>query len=365
LACAVYCWRNPLLAEMGLFEEVRQGTAEFCALAGQLGQPVHLYQCEQNLAAIALAEGRLDEAEARADRALELSRDGWLDAAGAHGIQMFSIRREQGRLAELEPVARLLRAQGGATPVWRPGLAVLFAELGMADDARAEIARLCADGFAEVPDDSLRTAALSYLADACAATGDAEHGAAVYAELAPLAGTVVVVAGLVAYYGAADRYLGLLAACCRDWPSAERHFAAAARLNEGQGMATWLARTRYDHARMLLDRGAEGDAERAAELLARARREAVRHRLTGLGGQLDALAAAQRSRNRPLDGLTPREADVLRLLARGHSNREIGQLLFISQNTAANHVRSILMKTESTNRTDAAAFAHRHGLTGE
>jgi len=365
LACAVYCWRNPLLAEMGLFDQLRQATAEFCDLAEQLGQPVHLYQCEQNLAAIALAEGRLDEAEDRAERALEFSRDGWLDAGGAHGIQMFSIRREQGRLAELAPVARLLRAQGGAAHVWRPGLAVLLAELGMAGDARAEIARLCADDFAEVPTDSLRTAALSYLADACATTGDAEHAAAVYAELTPLAGTVVVVAGLVAYYGAADRYLGLLAACCRDWPNAERHFVAATELNERLRLVTWLARSRYDHARMLLDRGAEGDSERAAELLARARREAVRHRLVGLRERIDALAAAQQSRDRLPDGLTPREADVLRLLARGHSNREIGQLLFISQNTAANHVRSILMKTESTNRTEAAAFAHRHGLTGE
>jgi DNA-binding CsgD family transcriptional regulator len=85
----------------------------------------------------------------------------------------------------------------------------------------------------------------------------------------------------------------------------------------------------------------------------------------GLRERIDALAVAQQSRDRLPDGLTPREADVLRLLARGHSNREIGQLLFISQNTAANHVRSILMKTESTNRTEAAAFAHRHGLTGE
>ena len=171
-------------------------------------------------------------------------------------------------------------------------------------------------------------------------------------------------AGLVAYYGAADRYLGLLAACRRDWPNAERHLAAAAELNERLGMATWLARSRYDHARMLLTRSAPGDAERAAELLARARREAVRHRL-GLREQIDALAEAQRSRNRLPDGLTSREADVLRLLARGHSNCEIGRLLFISQNTAANHVRSILMKTGSTNRTEAAAFAHRHGLAGE
>ena len=62
--------------------------------------------------------------------------------------------------------------------------------------------------------------------------------------------------------------------------------------------------------------------------------------------------------------LTPREHDVLRLLAEGLSNKEIGERLFISQNTAANHVRSILTKTGTANRTQAAVFAADEGLLG-
>jgi DNA-binding CsgD family transcriptional regulator len=62
------------------------------------------------------------------------------------------------------------------------------------------------------------------------------------------------------------------------------------------------------------------------------------------------------------DGLSARELDVLRLVAEGRSNREIGLLLSISQHTAANHVRSILSKTGCGNRTEAAAYAHRHAL---
>jgi predicted polyphosphate/ATP-dependent NAD kinase len=50
------------------------------------------------------------------------------------------------------------------------------------------------------------------------------------------------------------------------------------------------------------------------------------------------------------------------LVARGLSNREIGKALFISEHTAANHIRSILRKTGCSNRTEAASFAHRHGL---
>jgi DNA-binding CsgD family transcriptional regulator len=49
-------------------------------------------------------------------------------------------------------------------------------------------------------------------------------------------------------------------------------------------------------------------------------------------------------------------------VADGLSNREIGSALFISEHTAANHIRSILRKTNSSNRTEAASYAYRHGL---
>ena len=62
------------------------------------------------------------------------------------------------------------------------------------------------------------------------------------------------------------------------------------------------------------------------------------------------------------DGLTEREVEVLRLLADGLSNRQIGQRLYISTNTAANHVRSILIKTGAANRTQAAMYAADHEL---
>ena len=54
--------------------------------------------------------------------------------------------------------------------------------------------------------------------------------------------------------------------------------------------------------------------------------------------------------------------EILRLVAAGHSNREIGEQLFISGHTVANHVRSILRKTGAANRTEAAGYAFRNGL---
>jgi DNA-binding NarL/FixJ family response regulator len=57
-----------------------------------------------------------------------------------------------------------------------------------------------------------------------------------------------------------------------------------------------------------------------------------------------------------------RELAVLRLVAQGRSNQAIGRALSISEHPAANHVRSILTRTSSANRAQAASYAHRHRL---
>ncbi|MFE9189497.1 AAA family ATPase [Micromonospora sp. NPDC007208] len=61
-------------------------------------------------------------------------------------------------------------------------------------------------------------------------------------------------------------------------------------------------------------------------------------------------------------GLTPRESEVLRLVATGYSNRRIAEELYISQKTASTHVSNILAKLGASGRTEAAAMAHRLGL---
>ncbi|XRQ05653.1 helix-turn-helix transcriptional regulator [Actinomadura welshii] len=89
--------------------------------------------------------------------------------------------------------------------------------------------------------------------------------------------------------------------------------------------------------------GAVPLAEHAADLLRRTR--------TSRGGE----------RQAPL-GLTPREYEVLRLVAEGRSNRDIAEALFISAKTASVHVSNILGKLEVTSRGEAAATAHRLAL---
>ena len=64
----------------------------------------------------------------------------------------------------------------------------------------------------------------------------------------------------------------------------------------------------------------------------------------------------------PVEELTPREREVLRLLATGASNREIGAQLFISEGTVKNHISSILGRLGLRDRTQAALYAREHGL---
>ncbi|MBC8122428.1 MAG: response regulator transcription factor [Gemmatimonadaceae bacterium] len=66
--------------------------------------------------------------------------------------------------------------------------------------------------------------------------------------------------------------------------------------------------------------------------------------------------------SRALQTLTPRELDVLRLLTRGASNREIGEALLISEGTVKNHITNILTRLNLRDRTQAALFAREQGL---
>src|SRR5262249_17534977 len=107
-------------------------------------------------------------------------------------------------------------------------------------------------------------------------------------------------------------------------------------------------------------RPARTPEEAAAEL----RAEAARGRLDG-----DAVAAVLRAeglrvprrRERPA-GLTAREGEGLRLLARGPPNKGLAPRLFISAKTVGNHVEHIYTKIGVTSRAGASLFAQRHGL---
>jgi DNA-binding CsgD family transcriptional regulator len=166
----------------------------------------------------------------------------------------------------------------------------------------------------------------------------------------------------VACFGAADRFLGLLAATLGDHARAVDHFDRALAVNQRMGAATWTAHTLYDYGRTLRMRGRPGDAARAGELLTEAAALAGRLGLPAVLARARALGAGRDPVTPPPAGLSGREVEILRLVTAGRSNREIGDELCISGHTVANHIRSILRKTGAANRTEAAGYAHRNGL---
>ena len=361
LRAEAMAWRVPALVALGDLESARHEAAAVRAIAIQTAQPFFVHVAEHYGSAIALCDGRLAEAEAAALRSDEMGKllTG-RDSSGVYGIQMFSLRREQGRLAELAPVIRLLANDPGRTGPWRPGYVALLAELGMEEDARRELARTMRDGL-DPYRESLWLGSLAYLTDACAALGDEAAAVVLYPELEPFAGGNVIIGHLVACYGAADRFLGMLASTLGDAERAERHFERAMALERRMGAATWLAHTAYEYGRMLLALQ-PGERDRAATLLGEAAALAGRIGMPALLGRVAALGSRAPAPRLP-DDLSPREVQVLGLVASGFSNRQVGSSLSISEHTAANHIRSILRKTGCTNRTEAAGYAHRHGLT--
>jgi DNA-binding NarL/FixJ family response regulator len=66
-----------------------------------------------------------------------------------------------------------------------------------------------------------------------------------------------------------------------------------------------------------------------------------------------------------IDGLTPREADVVRLVARGLNNRQVAKEMFVSEATVKTHLNHVLAKLAMRDRAALIAWAWRHGLADE
>lgn len=107
----------------------------------------------------------------------------------------------------------------------------------------------------------------------------------------------------------------------------------------------------YDIGRVMLERGSRPEIEEARAIFARLGARPMQE-------QADALLAPGSS-----GGLTPREADVARLVARGLSDKEVGARLHMSPRTVDWHLRNIFNKLDLPSRSALAAWATRQGLT--
>jgi ATP/maltotriose-dependent transcriptional regulator MalT len=284
---------------------------------------------------------------------------------------------------------RLARAEELAVdsrePQYLGVLGALSAELAMRDGdvaaARAAV-DVALDRIEFCSDDALRMAMVSAAGLAAEATA-AQH-----------ARDLGDTAALEAALGHAELLVARVRACAEDGGPLEQAYLAHAEADHcravgsdqaerwAAAVAAWdelgrpymAATARWRWAEALV---AAGDREGAAPVAGAAAASAERLGATWLAGELESLAARARLRlGEPGDdgavveddgyedpfGLTPRERQVLALVAAGATNREIGRQLYMAEKTASVHVSRILAKLDVRSRTEAAGVAHRLGL---
>ena len=225
-------------------------------LAAALHRPLYEWWTSLFRCARAQIDGRFDEAERLAKETLAIGQRGQAEnAVHVFAQAMFNIRREQGRLAEVEESIHGFIAMYPAVPAWRCARALMHLELGREDAAREEFESLARAGFDALPRDAQWLIAVTLLAEVCGRLGDGARAEALYAPLAPYAGRNVIVGRAATCNGSASRPLGILAAAQGDWERAERHFADALAMHEAMGARPFAARTHVAWAEMELARG--------------------------------------------------------------------------------------------------------------
>jgi AAA ATPase domain len=262
-------------------------------------------------------EGAFDEAERLSGEAGRLGatlRDSTIPMQTA--AQVMGMRWAQARLREMQPELKRFADGYPAMPVFRAAHALACYEGGRVADARRELRLLAPRRFAAVPRDNVWLLAMAFLSETCERLEDPERAEMLYELLSPFDGRNVVSPDAI-FAGPVSRYLGLLAATRQEREAAEAHFTTAWEQAVADGARPWMARTRFDHARMLLSSDSGAERERAVSLLEEARALAVELGLTALLEWIDSAGPetgeAPREPVEPLAAGMHREGEVWRL----------------------------------------------------
>ena len=274
------CLNSLEIGELASFEEILRRHEDHTSTIQSVNSRWHTL-CLKSMQAILHGEYAL--AERRAEEAVSSTPDTGSGAVvGIYGMQMFTIRREQGRLAEVAPLVKRFVKEKSDEAIWKPGLMLIASDLGFHQQARTHFEVLAQSSFA-LPMDAKRAITLTYLAEVCAALGDSRRAAMLYELLLPYRDVAILAPPNVLCCGPGAHYLGLLAATMSDWDCAEAHFETSLAMNERLKAWPRLADTRFEYARMLLARNRTGDSVLASELHSMAFAAAER---MGMGGLL-------------------------------------------------------------------------------
>jgi len=346
----IYCGVISACREVGALQRAHEWTAALTTWCeGQPDMVPYAGECRVYRAEILQSEGRWEEAMHEARRALEFFARG-PESAG-RGLALYrtaELHRLRGQLSQAEDAYRAA-SLAGRQP--QPGLALLRMAQGDAEAGAVALDR----ALAETADGLRRARLLPAYVETLLELDRVDDAARASRELSDVAervgtGTLRTVAleaaGAVALAAGDPRgALGNLRKACEAWRGADAPYEAA-------------------RARVLLAQAcrALGDEDGA-----RLELEAARADFERLGAELDEARAAALVHGRVVrdrHGLTPREIEVIALLATGRTNRAIAERLSISEKTVARHVANIFQKIGVSSRAAATAFAYEHGMAG-
>jgi tetratricopeptide (TPR) repeat protein len=284
-------YRCLALLELGDMPAVYADLQGQAGLADELRQPAQQWYVASVRATLATFEGRFAEAEELVPQALGLGRRAQGPMAFVYfTIHSYLLRREQGRLEEIEDAVAQAAAEVPTYPVLRCLLSHLYAELGQEALARQTFETLFTGEAPVLALNDEWVFGMSLLSDVAAFLGDRPRAGALYELLGPY-GRRNAVSTPDGCLGSVSRPLGVLAATLMRWAEAARHFELALEMNARSRARPWVAWTRHDFARMLLERDGPGDRERASALLDEALTTArslgmaaLERKLEGLGG---------------------------------------------------------------------------------
>jgi DNA-binding NarL/FixJ family response regulator len=345
-AGAVYCHLMDACREL---DDVRRA-AEWTLAASRWceGTPdtgVYRGICRVHRAQVLQIKGAWREAEREASQACrDLAHVHLATIAEGH-YEIGEIRRLRGDLTGAEEAFRRAH-EAGRDP--QPGLALVRLAQGQPEIAAASIrtalavlgvdplsrARLC---VAQV-EIALAVGDLETARSACT---ELKQTAATYQSSGLAAAARQAQGALLLREGAAAEAIVALRAACRRWQDLDaRHHAATARL--------------------LLAEAYRGLGDEDAAQLELGAADAVFEQLGAEPGQRR--VAGLRGHVAPPAGMTDREVEVLRLVAKGHSNRDVASMLFISERTVHRHLSNVFTKLGVSSRTAATVYAFEHGI---
>jgi len=283
--------------EIGEFEQFEASLDRYRQIATSGQQFVDRWCMTGAQAMRAILVGNFTDAEAKAMESFDMAESAEAKlAGGVYGMQMFTIRREQGRLAEVAPLLKRFVDDHPGDTVWLPGLMLIWSDLGFQAQARESLRQMEQSELA-IPMDSKRLITLTYFAEVAARLGESAPAARIYDLLLPFRDQAVTVPVFTLCCGSAARYLGMLVSALGDWTAAEQYFEYALQMDTHLQAWPWLAHSQHEFAVMLAARNRAEDRSRAAQLLAAAAEAAKRLGMCALLERISGVSAINEHRS--------------------------------------------------------------------